>query len=54
MEKKYLRGGEMNMRRIILVINLFFDANTLMKDMRSLKAENEFQISRMNFIMFYV
>lgn len=44
----------MNMRRIILVISLLFDANTPMKDMSSLKVENEFQISRMNFIMFYV
>lgn len=55
MEKKnMLGGGEMNMRRIILVINLLFDANTPMKDMSSLKAENEFQICRMYFIMFYV
>lgn len=53
-EKNTLGGGEMNMRRIILVINLLFDANTPMKDMSSLKAEDEFQIGRMNFIMFYV
>lgn len=39
---------------IIVVINLVFDANTPNKDMNILKAENDFQISRKNFLMSYI
>lgn len=44
----------MKMRGILLVINLLSGANTPNKDMHNLKAEDEFQLSRNNFIMFYV
>lgn len=42
------------MSGIILVTNLLFDANTPNMGINSLKAENDFQISRKNFIMFYI
>lgn len=49
--EKYIRVKELKSGELIVVINPVFDANIPNKDMNIFKAENDFQISRNNFLM---
>lgn len=46
--------GDLKSGELIVVTNPVFDANIPNKDMNIFKAENDFQISRKNFLMSYI
>lgn len=53
--EKYIRvKGIENLRSHVVINPVFADHNIPNKDMRYFKAENDFQISRNNFLMSYI
>ena len=52
--KVYWGKGDWKSGELIVVTNPVFDANIPNKDMNNFKAENDFQISRNNFLMSYI